>query len=133
MTDPRIEAATLALLHSENYDMAGFAAETLRKALTSVHHGDCTKDPCACIRCICEQAKSGASAILAAADAAAWIKISDKTPDDNQDVLVATYERIVTADMFNMDDEGGYFDITDDEEVTHWQPLPAPQGDEVKV
>lgn len=67
-----------------------------------------------------------ATEILAEADAAAWIKISDKTPDDNQDVLVATYERIVTADTFNMDDEGGYFDITDDEEVTHWQPLPAP-------
>lgn len=69
---------------------------------------------------------SCAKCILDAADAAAWIKISDKTPDDNQDVLVATYERIVTADTFNMDDEGGYFDITDDEEVTHWQPLPAP-------
>ncbi len=69
---------------------------------------------------------SCAKFVLEAADAAAWMKISDKTPEDNQDVLVATHERIVMSDTFNMDDEAGYFDITDDGEVTHWQPLPAP-------
>lgn len=98
MTDPRIEAAAREL--KRLFSESDAATESMWVAC--------------------------AETVLATADAAAWIKISDKTPDDNQDVLVATYERIVTADTFNMDDEGGYFDITDDEEVTHWQPLPAP-------
>ena len=98
MTDPRIEAAARCLF-GDKVDQSSGARDYLM--------GEVQK-------------------ALAAADAAAWIKISDKTPYDNQDVLVATNDRIVTADTFNMDDEGGYFDITDDEEVTHWQPLPAP-------
>lgn len=68
MTDARIEAATLALLHSDNYDMPEFSDEDLQKALTSAHHGDCVKISCSCMRCLCEQALSEASSILAAAD-----------------------------------------------------------------
>ena len=63
---------------------------------------------------------------LAAADAAAWIKISDRLPGDGQEVLISTRDGIIINDKFNLDDEGGYFDCADAEDVTHWRPLPAP-------
>lgn len=110
MTDARIEAAVSEWVRQ----IDNIAVEKTGKAAT--RRGPETLS----------NIRKAMEAAIAAADAAAWIKISDKLPDDNQDVLVATYERIVTADTFNMDDEGGYFSITDDGDVTHWQPLPAP-------
>lgn len=80
MTDARVEAATLALLHSNNYEMPGFSTEDLQKALVSEHsgHGEILFT---CKRCLCHMAQRQAKAMLEAADAAAWRPISEAKKD----------------------------------------------------
>lgn len=125
MTDARIEAATLALLHSNNYEMPGFSTEDLQKALVSEHsgHGEILFT---CKRCLCHMAQRQAKAMLEAADAAAWRPI-ESAPRDGTHILVPM--KFIGADVVSYD-LGAWRETTSmlrlKEEPTHWQPLPAP-------
>ena len=62
-----------------------------------------------------------------------WISVEDRLPNKNQDVLIYRGNHI--GDMMYVytylgnnewEDEYGYWTRTDDEGITHWQPLPEP-------
>ncbi|ANA12884.1 MULTISPECIES: DUF551 domain-containing protein [Acetobacter] len=114
MTDPRIEAAARALCIASRNDPDDLVWITTEPGVQEPYGSRWTAR------------YHEAEEALAAADAAAWIKISDRLPGDGQEVLISTRDRIIINDKFNLDDEGGYFGCADNEDVTHWQPLPAP-------
>lgn len=52
-----------------------------------------------------------------------WIPISEKWPEDCQEVFVTTDEGDIVTDVFHVDSGGYYFEDRDVEYVTAWMPL----------
>ena len=62
-----------------------------------------------------------------------WIPISEKWPEDCQEVFVTTDEGNMVTDVFHVDSGGYYFEGRDVEYVKAWMPLPAkPESEEEK-
>ena len=130
-TDPRVEAATLALLETDNYDLS-LSDTSLEAHLKEPHSGDCTRESHSCLRCICAQAQKEAILIIKAADAAAWLPI-ESAPKDGEtsfDIWVTSKEGGYRISNVMRSDAVWVFDLMEwpDEMVpaTHWMPLPTP-------
>ena len=52
-----------------------------------------------------------------------WITLSEKWPEDCQEVFVTTDEGDIVTDVFHVDSGGYYFEDRDVEYVTAWMPL----------
>lgn len=58
-----------------------------------------------------------------------WISVEDRLPEDNTDVLVYRGSLISVYTYIGhneWEDDYGYWSRTDDENITHWMPLPQP-------
>lgn len=56
-----------------------------------------------------------------------WIKVEDKIPEKNVEVLVTNGERVKAAEWCKRTDRDGYhFMWTTMKNITHWMPLPEP-------
>lgn len=62
-----------------------------------------------------------------------WISVEDRLPDENTDVLICQgncFGQLMNVYTYlgdnKWEDEYGYWHITEDTLMTHWQPLPKP-------
>lgn len=55
-----------------------------------------------------------------------WISVDDELPAKYEDVLVWNGCNISVSAIETFHENGGWITAFEDEEVTHWQPLPQP-------
>ena len=139
-TDPRVEAATLALLETDNYDLS-LSDISLEAHLKEPHSGDCTRESHSCLRCICESAQREAILILKAADAAAWNTDIKEAPGQRSTIMVQLKSgRVTFANNEFPQGEDGWVDLlwpADGQDISEtnivaWRLIPRYQMPEAK-
>ena len=60
-----------------------------------------------------------------------WISVEDRLPEPEKDVIILDKSKRIDIDCLSNDGEGGYFwwksgytIWCDDDEITHWMPIP---------
>ena len=57
---------------------------------------------------------------------AAWIKVSDRLPEDGTSVISYDGHRVIKTAFIQVGDDYCFLDVSNNCKVTHWQPFPEP-------